>query len=532
MEFSRLLLYVFVKLYSFIMLPIFNIIFNVLHSAPPISVPPVTNPLLLKSATKLSKMIRNKEVKCTEVLEAFIERSKLVNATINSICSDCYEVARQQAREVNKILEQDDIPDEYSEENSPFLGVPLSVKEAFALTGMPNTSGLVIRKNTIATKDADVVANLRKSGVIPYVVTNISELCMWYESANNIYGRSCNPYNKGCITGGSSGGEGCLIGSGASVIGVGSDIGGSIRIPSFFNGIFGHKTSSGIISNEGQFPNASGVQKELLSVGPMCRYAEDLKPMLRIMARENAKKLKLDEPVDLSKLKIYYMEHDEGGLFSSSVQPEMKSVIHKVTKHFREKFGIETEAVHLSQMKYSLEVWCAKLCAKSSDKDPRNAFCYLMTNCQYSINPVIEFLKWVVYQSDHTLPAIALALSEYILEKMDNSASDEMFLSIGDTLKKKMANLLGENGVFLYPPHPRPAPYHNQPLTTPFDFSYTAIFNFLGLPVTQCPVGLSSKGLPLGVQVVGSNLADRVTITVAQEIEAAFGGWVNPKALN
>lgn len=70
---------------------------------------------------------------------------------------------------------------------------------------MPNTSGLVVRKNTIATKDAEVIANLRKSGVIPYVVTNISELCMWYESANNIYGRSCNPYDNRCIAGGSSG---------------------------------------------------------------------------------------------------------------------------------------------------------------------------------------------------------------------------------------------------------------------------------------------------------------------------------------
>ncbi|XP_014775321.1 fatty-acid amide hydrolase 2 isoform X1 [Octopus bimaculoides] len=530
MEFSRLLLFVLVKLYRWTLLPIFNIIFNVLNSAPPVSVPPVTNPLLLKSATELSKMIRNKEVNCTEVLEAFIERSKLVNATINSICSNCYEVARQQALEVNQILEQDDIPDEYSEENAPFLGVPLSVKEAFALTGMPNTSGLVVRKNTIATKDAEVIANLRKSGVIPYVVTNISELCMWYESANNIYGRSCNPYDNRCIAGGSSGGEGCLIGSGASIIGVGSDIGGSIRIPSFFNGIFGHKPSSGIVSNDGQFPNASGQQKELLCVGPMCRYAEDLKPMLRIMAGENAKKLKLDEPVDLKKLKIYYMDHDEGGLFSSSVQPEMKKAIHKVANHFKKKYGIDAEPVRMSQMKYSFEIWCAKLSAKSEDHDPLSTFCYFMTDGQYSINPVIEFLKWVVYQSDHTIPAIALALSEYLLDKLDTTATDEMFLSFGDTLKKKMVNLLEENCVFLFPPHPRVAPYHNQPLTTPFDFSYTAIFNYLGFPVTQCPVGLSSEGLPLGVQVVGSDLADHVTIAVAQEIQAAFGGWVNPCA--
>jgi len=103
---------------------------------------------------------------------------------------------------------------------------------------------------------------------------------MWYESSNPIYGRTKNPYNPMRIAGGSSGGEGSILGSGASVIGVGADVGGSIRLPSFFNGIFGHKPTALLVSNTGQYPNAEGEAVRMLSTGPMARYSTDLWPRL------------------------------------------------------------------------------------------------------------------------------------------------------------------------------------------------------------------------------------------------------------
>ena len=100
---------------------------------------------------------------------------------------------------------------------------------------------------------------MKSAGCILLAVTNVSELCMWMESNNKVYGRSNNPYHTGRTVGGSSGGEGCVISAGGSGWGVGSDVGGSIRMPAFFNGIFGHKPSTGIVENAGQLPKAYGV---------------------------------------------------------------------------------------------------------------------------------------------------------------------------------------------------------------------------------------------------------------------------------
>lgn len=100
-----------------------------------------------------------------------------------------------------------------------------------------------------------------------------------------------------------------------------------------------------------------------------------------------------------------------------------------------------------------------------------------------------------------------------------------------EELKKEFYELLGDDGIFLYPSQPKPAPYHNQPLFQPFSFLYTALFNALHLPVTQCPLGLSSGGLPLGIQVAAAPYNDHLCLTVAAELEKAFGGWVCPSAV-
>lgn len=183
-----------------------------------------------------------------------------------------YNEALEEAKKVDKILAGDLIPDEYSEKRAPLLGVPFSCKECFFVAGCPNTTGVFARKDFIPTEDADVVRYMRESGAILTCLTNTSEACMWLESSNYYYGTTRNPYNLSRIVGGSSGGEGCIVASGGSVMGIGSDIGGSIRMPAFFNGVYGHKPSSMLISNEKQHPNATGYQTAMLGTGPICRY--------------------------------------------------------------------------------------------------------------------------------------------------------------------------------------------------------------------------------------------------------------------
>jgi len=192
---------------------------------------------------------------------------------------------------------------------------------------MLHTAGLYERRDVRGAQDADAMALMRKAGAIPFALTNVSEVCMWWESNNTVHGRTRNAYDTNRIVGGSSGGEGCIQSAAASAFGLGSDIGGSIRMPAFFNGIFGHKPSKLVVSNVGQFPAPfSAEQNSFLGLGPMSRFAEDLRPMLRIMAGEKAALLKLDEDVDLTKMKFFYQESDGGGRLISAVDPDLRDV--------------------------------------------------------------------------------------------------------------------------------------------------------------------------------------------------------------
>nr|XP_009930569.1 PREDICTED: fatty-acid amide hydrolase 2 [Opisthocomus hoazin] len=356
---------------------------------------------------------------------------------------------------------------------------------------MPNTSGLVNRRNVIATSDATVVSRLKQAGAIPLGVTNCSELCMWFESSNRVYGRTNTPYDLQRIVGGSSGG---FLGAACSVIGVGSDIGGSIRMPAFFNGVFGHKPTTGVVPNDGQFPNARGVRTSFLCTGPMCRYAEDLEPMLRVMAGPGVNKLKLNEKVSLEKIKFHCMDHDGGSIFVSPVDKEILQAQKKVVEHLESELGVQVQHVAIHKMKYSFQIWSAMMSSKDSDGQEAQLFTELLGDHGNLVWPLWELMKWLVGMSSHTLPAIALGLTEKVM-KLSPGVNAKL-VSMGKSLREEMEALLGPDGVLLYPSHPTVAPRHHSPICMPFNFAYTAIFNVLGLPVTQCPLGLSSEGLP------------------------------------
>ena len=213
------------------------------------------------------------------VVEAHIARIEAVNPTINAVVAKRYDDARAEADAADARMAAAARPDEAL--RCRYLGVPCTIKECFALTGMPQSSGLVARKGVVASDDATTVARMRAAGAIPLGVTNVSELCMWYESNNRVYGRTNNPYDPSRIVGGSSGGEGAIIGAGGSPFGLGSDVGGSIRMPAFFNGVFGHKPTGGLVPGSGQYPEAHGEGARIVATGPLARRAADLWPLVK-----------------------------------------------------------------------------------------------------------------------------------------------------------------------------------------------------------------------------------------------------------
>ena len=223
-----------------------------------------SEPLTRRSATALARAIREGEITSREVVDAHIEVCERYQPRTGAIAVERFEAARHEADAADARIDSSD-----ESELPPLLGVPCTIKESFEVQGMPNCAGLLARRDHRAESTAPTVQRIIDAGAIPLGLTNISELTLWIESDNRVYGRSSTPYDPSRAAGGSLGGEGAVIGSGGSPFGLGSDIAGSIRVPAFYCGVFGHKPSNGLVPHTGSYPVPHGLAKELLSFGPL-----------------------------------------------------------------------------------------------------------------------------------------------------------------------------------------------------------------------------------------------------------------------
>jgi fatty acid amide hydrolase 2 len=346
-----------------------------------------------------------------EVTKAFIERIKQINPITNCVVDELFTEALNDAAAADKLIESGTMTTEQLIKEKPFLGVPISTKDCLRVKGLLHTAGIYNRKHVRGETDSEAMRLMREAGAIPFALTNVSEVCMWWESYNMVHGRSNNPYDTYRIVGGSSGGEGCLQASSGSPFGLGSDIGGSIRMPAFFNGVFGHKPSKFVVSNEGQYPEPHTYEQDaMLAIGPMSRFATDLKPMLRIIAkREKLPLLRLDEPIDLSKVKIYYQETDNSEY--STITPVDKDILasmQKVVRHFKNTVKCEVNRVCIDALKKSTVIWMANMTAEKSAP----GFDEQLVNLEGKINIWKEAVKWLFGQSNHTLAGLMTATIE------------------------------------------------------------------------------------------------------------------------
>lgn len=481
--------------------------------------------MFTRSATELAAGIRSGEVTSREVVTAHIDRIRRVDPALNAVVEDRFDAALEEAAAADASMNNGGRGALPREALPPFHGVPCTVKEVFAIPGMRQTSGLVHRRGAVATEEATAVTRLREAGAIVMGTTNVSELCMWMETSNKLYGRTNNPYDVKRIVGGSSGGEGAIIGAGASPFGLGSDIGGSIRMPAFFNGVFGHKPTGGLVPGTGQYPLAENAALRYLTTGPLARRAEDLMPLLRILAGPDGIdagcfEQELGDPasVDVSRLRVV----DVRGNGFRRVSSELGHVQESVARSL-EGSGADVRRVRIETLKRSLDLWAAMMSAASD-----TAFAELLGDGS-RLRPGRELARLAVGRSDHTLPAIGLAAMEKTTKLFPGRS--KRLVEQGKAVADELEDFLGPQGVMLYPSYTSVAPRHNAPLFPPVNWVYTAIFNIAEMPVTQVPLGLNENGLPLGVQVVGARGQDHVTIAVAMQLEKTFGGWQMPPRL-
>lgn len=485
--------------------------------------PPPTNPILFKSATKLADMIRKKQITSEEVVSAFIERCKEVNPYVNAVIEPRYEVALREARGIDKMIKSTDRTPEELEQEYPLLGIPLTIKESIAVEGMSNDCGTVYTNRNPAKKDAAIVRQARAAGAIPIAVTSTPQLCMNWETYNNVIGVTMNPYDPKRTTGGSSGGESALISSAASLIGLGSDMAGSLRLPPMFTGIYGHKPSPRLLSIEGHIPDCLDSDfEEYFTLGPLTRYAEDLALMLKVLKKSGSPDIPFDKPVDVSTLKFYYMEGD-GSNVSDSIGRDVKMAMHKTREYLKQTYNIEAKPLNIKNIEHMWEISVRVLMNISHVRniytDPNNPKQWV------SIWP--EIIKKMFGLSNNNFFSVCYGPLKKFFDALPRSYYKNLLTKFED-IKTEFETILSDDAVLLFPTFPHPAHLHYRVYYKFLNCGYLTMFNALGLPVTACPIEMSKKGLPVGIQIAANRYKDHLTVAVAKEFEKAFGGWAAP----
>ena len=246
------------------------------------------DPLLQRSATALAAAIRSGETTSLALTRLCLARVAAANPHLNAVVAHRAEAALAEAAAADVALATGAAPPEATAGGS-LWGVPVLVKECFEVAGCPFTAGVASRKGCVGLRDADAVANLKAAGLVIVGLTNTSEACMWFESDNPLYGRSNNPFDLGRTPGGSSGGCASAVAARMAPLAVTSDVGGSTRIPAGYCGLFGLKPTAGTVSNAGTFPSCgAGEVNGYCQLGPTACFAEDLYPLLKVLAATRA----------------------------------------------------------------------------------------------------------------------------------------------------------------------------------------------------------------------------------------------------
>lgn len=471
-----------------------------------------------QSLVQLVARLRSGQLSPVELVEAHIARTEAVNPLVNALVKSRYPAARREAQEAATRYARAAAGRAEAGPLPPLLGVPCSIKEFVAVQGMPHTGGLLRRRDELAAADATVTARLRAAGAIILGVSNGPEGGMWMETNNLLYGRTRNPWDVRRTSGGSSGGEGALVAAGGSVFGIGSDIGGSVRIPAAFCGVVGHKPSAGLVPNTGHFPPPVAGEQHLV-IGPLCRRVQDVMPLLRVIAGadgqdDGVQPWTLGDPgaVDLGRIEVFALQSSGRG----PAHPAMRAAVTSAQAALQAR-GARPATLELPDLRHGFWMWAAAMTASHPA-----GYADLLSGGG-GISVLAELLRLPLGRGRYVLPSLITVLAEQLVRLLP--ASEQKWLRRAETLAAALDARLGEHGVILQPPYSRPAPRHYTPLLTPFDTGYTGLWSVLGYPATVVPVGFDDQGLPVAIQVIARRGNDHLTVAVAAALEQEFGGW-------
>jgi len=477
------------------------------------------------SIADLAAALQARKLSAIELLEVVIARIETLDSRINAMVVRDFERARIAAKEADAMLARGD--------TRPLLGIPVSLKEPFNVEGLPTTWGMPKFRDFMPAADALVVTRLKQAGAVILGKTNIPIGLREFQSYNEIYGTTNNPYDLARSPGGSSGGCAAALAAGFGPLSIGSDIGGSIRVPAHFCGVFGHKPTLGLMPQRGYaMPPAPAVpnQGDLAVLGPMTRNAADLGVALDVLAGPDEMRDGIGyrlalPPARHGALKDYrVLVIDTHPLMptDSDVRGAIRELAQRLTQAGAK---VVDQSPLLPDLSQSARLYMKLVNSARSPRLTPEAFLEA------------EGVAAGFASADHSLAA-EMARG-WVMSHRDWLIADAARLQ----LQQSWRALFEAFDVVIYPAAPIPAfiQDHTEPIEARVIDIDGKAHNYLeaffiwadpattcGLPATAAPIGRTAAGLPIGVQIIGPYLEDRTTIAFATLLERAFGGFVPP----
>jgi amidase len=476
-----------------------------------------------RSAGDLAQSLLKKEVSALELTDQFIARIEALDGDLNAVPVRDFTRAREAAKEADAALARG--------ERQPLLGVPVTIKESYNVAGLPTTWGIPEARDFVPKEDALAVARLKRAGVVILGKTNVPFVLGDWQSYNDIHGATNNPWDRTRTPGGSSGGSSAALAAGFGPLSLGSDIGGSLRVPAHFCGVCAHKPTHGIVASRGHVPPGlpalpGGV--DLAVIGPMARSVDDLILTLDTIAGP-------DETADgrAYRLSLPAARHDKLAdfrvLFIAEhpllpTSPEVGASLELLAKRLTAAgVDVQRETPPLPDLAASALLYVKLLNAVISARLPEDRY--------QEIRAAIEKIP----ADDQSLVAElarGAAMSHREWQRADFARQ---------RLKQQWRALFREFDVVICPPAATPAFRHDPSMPQEtrkidvggkeFPYLHLLVWAELattcGLPATVIPIGVTDT-LPIGVQIIGPEFEDRTPLAFARAIEREFGGFTAP----
>jgi len=457
----------------------------------------------------MARMVRDRDVSPVELVESHLAQIAAQNPRLNAFVTVLAEEARATARAAeNAVMHGGSL--------GLLHGVPVTVKDSFDMAGLPTLCGSRLRLGHKAARDATAVARLRAAGAIILGKTNTPELLSSYETDNFITGRTNNPWNLERTPGGSSGGEAAAIAAFCSAGGIATDGGGSIRIPAHFCGIAGLKPTPGRISSSGHFPVFNNPGGLLSAVGPMARSAEDVRLLFATLAGyDNQDPFSAPVPLRIPSetgLRAGVVEQ----FYQVPVHPEIRHTVQHAARKLAEA-GIPAEPFAPQGLERAPNLWWFFFGIL-----PAPLIRQMLEGCEADAH-------WTVTESLAGALKEPLPTAEQTLFNL--AARDRMRASLLRQMEEYPVLLMPPCGVAAFPHRSRKWKVGEQEIGLFQAMMPATPSNLLGLPAVVIPFGMSSEGLPIGVQLVGRPYEEELILELAVRLENARGPFASPPAV-